>query len=434
MSRIQSVSARAVWDSRGLPTVEAEVTLESGMVGRAIAPAGASTGAGEARELRDGGTRLRGLGVQQAVLRVNSEISPLLQGHDIFDQAGIDAAMVAADGTPDKSRLGGNSLTAVSLAALWAASQEKGQPLWRYLAGDRPVGLPLPQIQVFGGGAHARGSVDVQDFLAIPHGATSFAQSLEWVAEVYQAAGMALASRGKTLAVADEGGYWPQFGSNEGAIEALVHAIERAGFRPGADLSIGLDLASTQYFADDKYHWRSESRSFTREQLLEVYAQWVDRYPIVSMEDGFAEDDIEGMRAMTARLGHRLQIVGDDFFVTNARRIDERAPRGACNAVLIKPNQIGTVTETRQAIEAAARHKLGCIVSARSGETEDVSIVHLAVGWGVAQLKVGSFARSERMAKWNEGLRIEQSLARPNAYPQAGIFPWLQARPRAASA
>jgi len=425
MSRINTVAGRAVWDSRGFPTVEAEVTLESGVVGRAIAPAGASTGAGEARELRDGGTRLRGLGVQQAVQRINGEISPLLKGFDIFNQAAIDAAMIAADGTPDKSRLGGNSLTAVSLAALWAAANEKRLPLWRYLAGSEPVGLPLPEIQIFGGGAHARGSVDLQDFLAIPNGATSFAQSLEWIAEVYYAAGRALASQGKTLAVADEGGYWPQFGSNEGAIEALVRAIESAGFKPGADISIGLDLASTQYFADDKYHWRSESRSFTREQLLDVYAQWVDSYPIVSMEDGFAEDDVDGMRAMTARLGHRLQIIGDDFFVTNARQIEERAALGACNAVLIKPNQIGTVTETRNAIDVATQHKLGCIVSARSGETEDVSIVHLAVGWGVAQLKVGSFARSERMAKWNEGLRVEQSLAQPNVYPQPRIFPWM---------
>jgi enolase len=425
MSRINTVAGRAVWDSRGFPTVEAEVTLESGVVGRAIAPAGASTGAGEARELRDGGTRLRGLGVQQAVQRINGEISPLLKGFDIFNQAAIDAAMIAADGTPDKSRLGGNSLTAVSLAALWAAANEKRLPLWRYLAGSEPVGLPLPEIQIFGGGAHARGSVDLQDFLAIPNGATSFAQSLEWIAEVYYAAGRALASQGKTLAVADEGGYWPQFGSNEGAIEALVRAIESAGFKPGADISIGLDLASTQYFADDKYHWRSESRSFTREQLLDVYTQWVDSYPIVSMEDGFAEDDVDGMRAMTARLGHRLQIIGDDFFVTNARQIGERAALGACNAVLIKPNQIGTVTETRNAIDVATRHKLGCIVSARSGETEDVSIVHLAVGWGVAQLKVGSFARSERMAKWNEGLRVEQSLAQPNVYPQPRIFPWM---------
>lgn len=426
MSAIQSVLGRAVWDSRGLPTVEAEVRLACGVVGRAIAPAGASTGAGEARELRDGGSRLRGLGVQLAVQRINQELSPLLQGRDIFDQAGIDSAMIAADGTPDKSRLGGNSLTAVSLAALWAASNARGLPLWQHLAGERVVGLPLPEIQIFGGGAHAKGSVDVQDFLAIPNGASSFEQSLEWIAEVYYAAGRALSSQGKNLGVADEGGYWPQFGSNEATIEALVKAIESAGFKPGTDISVGLDLASTQYFSDDKYHWRSESRSFTREQLLDVYALWLDRYPIVSMEDGFAENDIEGMRAMTERLGHRLQIVGDDFFVTNARQIDERAALGACNAVLIKPNQIGTVTQTRQAIEAAARHQLGCIVSARSGETEDISIVHLAVGWGVAQIKVGSFSRSERMAKWNEGLRIEESLAPARAYPQRGIFAWLE--------
>jgi len=425
MSQIQSVRARAVWDSRGCPTVEAEVRLASGVVGRAIAPAGASTGAGEAKELRDGGQRLKGLGVGRAVQAVHEVLAPALVGLDIGDQARIDAAICRADGTPDKSRTGGNSTTAVSLACLWAASRQADLPLWRYLSGSDAVGLPLPEIQIFGGGAHAKGSVDLQDFLAIPNGASSFTQSLEWVAEVYHAAGKALTQQGKNLGVADEGGFWPQFGSNEGAIEALVKAIEAAGFQPGRDVSIGLDLASTQYHDQGVYHWRSEKRSFDREQLLKLYTQWVNDYPIISMEDGFAEDDIEGMRAMTQALGHRLQIIGDDFFVTHAARVEERAGLGACNAVLIKPNQVGTVSEAQQAFAVANRLHLDSIISARSGETEDVSIVHMAVGWGVPQLKVGSFSRSERMAKWNEGLRIEQDLGACLAYPRAQLFPWL---------
>jgi enolase len=402
--------------------------LTTGVTGLAIAPAGASTGAGEAKELRDGGARFKGLGVDQAVKAVHEVIAPALIGMDINDQVGIDAAICRADGTPDKSRVGGNSTTAVSLACLWAASRQAHLPLWRYLSGSDEVGLPLPEIQIFGGGAHAKGSVDLQDFLAIPNGASSFTQSLEWVAEVYHAAGKALTQQGKNLGVADEGGFWPQFGSNEGAIEALVKAIEAAGFQPGRDVSIGLDLASTQYHDQGVYHWRSENRRFDRDQLLALYTRWADDYPIISMEDGFAEDDIEGMRAMTQVLGHRLQIIGDDFFVTHASRIEERARLGACNAVLIKPNQVGTVSETKQAFEVAQRLQLDGIISARSGETEDVSIVHMAVGWGVPQLKVGSFSRSERMAKWNEGLRIEQDLGRCLAYPRTHLFPWLPKR------
>ena len=428
MSQIQSVRARSVWDSRGYPTIEAEVRLTTGVTGRAMAPAGASTGAGEAKELRDGGARLKGLGVDLAVNAVHEVIAPALTGMDINDQVGIDAAICSADGTPDKSRVGGNSTTAVSLACMWAASRQAQLPLWRYLSGSDEVGLPLPEIQIFGGGAHAKGSVDLQDFLAIPNGASSFTQSLEWVAEVYHAAGKALTQQGKNLGVADEGGFWPQFGSNEGAIEALVKAIEAAGFQSGRDVSIGLDLASTQYHDNGVYHWRSENRRFDRDQLLDLYTRWAHDYPIISMEDGFAEDDIEGMRAMTQALGHRLQIIGDDFFVTHAPRIEERAGLGACNAVLIKPNQVGTVSETKQAFDVAQRLQLDGIISARSGETEDVSIVHMAVGWGVPQLKVGSFSRSERMAKWNEGLRIEQDLGLCLAYPRAHLFPWLAKR------
>ena len=426
MSSIQSVQARSVWDSRGCPTIEAVVTLTDGTTASAIAPAGASTGSGEARELRDGGTALKGLGVRAAVEATHQILAPALLGMDISDQAAIDQAMLAADGTSNKSRVGGNSMTAVSLACLWAASKHAGQPLWQYLRGDQQAGLPLPEIQIFGGGAHAKGSVDLQDFLVVANGSTSFEQALEWTAEIYLAAGKMLAQQGKMLGVADEGGYWPQFGSNEAAIAALLDAIVMAGLRPGQDVSIALDLASTQYFDGSRYHWRSEGRSFDRDQLLATYARWADQYPIISMEDGFAEDDIDGMRSMTELLGHRMQIIGDDFFVTHAPRIRERAGQGACNAVLIKPNQVGTVTETRQALDEANRLGLDSIISARSGETEDVSIVHLAVGWGVPQLKVGSFARSERMAKWNEGLRIEQSAARTLPFPSPALFPWTQ--------
>jgi len=425
MSRIRSVQARSVWDSRGLPTVEAQVTLSSGKSGRAIAPAGASTGSGEAQELRDGGHRFKGLGVDQAVRLVNELVAPALMGLDIHDQALIDNTLCKLDGSPNKSRLGGNSTTAVSLACLWAASAAADLPLWRYLSGSDDVSLPLPEIQIFGGGAHAKGSVDLQDFLALPHGASNFSESLAWVAEVYHAAGKGLRQQGKNLGVADEGGFWPQFGSNEGAIEALLKAIELAGFTPGKHVSIGLDLAATQYHDNGLYHWRSENRSFSNDQLLQVYERWVNDYPIVSMEDGFSEDDIEGMRHMTTRLGDRLQIIGDDFFVTHAARIAERAAQGACNAVLIKPNQVGTITETLQALTTAKQHQLDSIISARSGETEDVSIVHLAVGWGVPQLKVGSFSRSERMAKWNEGLRIEASLGRTSGFSSKNLFSWL---------
>ena len=424
-THITHVHARRIWDSRGRPTVEVDVMLQDGSKGTGMAPAGASRGSREALELRDGGELLNGLDVSQAVSQVNHVIAPSLVGMDALNQSQADQMMIELDGTPNKSRLGANGMIATSLAIAQAAAESQGQALWQYLSQGQTVRLPLPQIQIFGGGAHAKGSVDLQDFLAIPNGASSFTQSLEWVAEVYHAAGKALTQQGKNLGVADEGGFWPQFGSNEAAIEALVKAIESAGFQPGRDVSIGLDLASTQYHDNGVYHWRSENRYFDRDQLLDLYTRWAHDYPIISMEDGFAEDDIEGMCAMTHVLGHRLQIIGDDFFVTHAPRIEARARLGACNAVLIKPNQVGTVSETKQAFEVTQQLHMDGIISARSGETEDVSIVHMAVGWGVAQLKVGSFSRSERMAKWNEGLRIEQDLGRCLAYPRTHLFPWL---------
>lgn len=418
MNIITAVRARRVWDSRGKPTVEAEVTLASGATGRAITPAGASTGSGEARELRDGGKALRGLDVQQAVRNVNGPIAGALRGMSAADQAAVDAALIRLDGTADKSRLGGNAIVAVSLACLHAAAAEARVPLWKHVAAGRRVALPVPEIQIFGGGAHARGRVDLQDYMVVCPGAGSFAEALEFTAEVYYAAGARLAKKGALQGVADEGGYWPSFKSNEEGLIELVRAIEDAGFRPGADVAIALDIAATQLQQSDRYVLALENRTLSAEQFGVMLERWVDAYPIVSIEDPFAENDSEAMCAFTKRVGHRIQVVGDDYFVTDAARIAAGAIAGACNTVLIKPNQIGTVSEAFAAVTAAQAAGYGAIVSARSGETEDVSIVHLAVGWGVPQLKVGSFSRSERMVKWNEGLRIEEALG-----PQALPFP-----------
>ena len=425
MSAIAKVHARRVWDSRGKPTVEAEVILASGdgriITGRAITPAGASTGSGEAKELRDGGKALRGLDVQQAVRNVNGPIADALRGMDALDQAAVDAAMIRLDGTPDKSRLGGNAIVAVSLACLHAAAAFAGVPLWKHLAAGRRVAMPVPEIQIFGGGAHARGRVDLQDYMVVCPGAGSFAESLEMTAEVYYAAGARLAKKGALQGVADEGGYWPSFKSNEEGLIELTRSIEDAGFRPGKDVAIALDIAATQLQQAGRYALPLENRTLSAQQFGVMLERWVDAYPIVSIEDPFAETDADAMKAFTRRMGHRIQIVGDDFFVTDAKRI--ASANGACNAVLIKPNQIGTVTEAYAAVEAAKAAGYGAIVSARSGETEDVSIVHLAIGWGVPQLKVGSFSRSERMVKWNEGLRIEEELgSSAQIYPAGRIY------------
>jgi enolase len=403
---IIEVRGRRVWDSRGRPTVEAEVVLAGGARGRAIAPAGASRGAHEAVDLRDGGARLGGLDVARAVANVNGPIAQVLAGMEASDQASVDAALVARDGTPDKSRLGGNALVATSLAVLHAAAAAHGVPLYRHLAGDRPVRLPLPQIQIFGGGAHADRRVDVQDFMVIPVGAGDFAAALEMAAEVYRAAGELMRAANRLAGVADEGGWWPAFATNEEALDWLVRAIERAGLAPGDDVAIALDVAASEFGRGGRYRLGLEGRSLDSDALSELLLGWIARYPIASIEDPLAEDDADGLVRFTRAVGDRVQVVGDDFLVTSARRVAAAAAQGACNAVLVKPNQAGTVTEARAALEAARRAGWGAIVSARSGETEDVSIAHLAVGWDAAQLKVGSFARGERMAKWNEGLRI----------------------------
>jgi len=357
--------------------------------------------------------------VPRAVQNINTRIRDALRALSVSDQVALDRRLIELDGTADKSRLGANAIVAVSLACAHAAAAAAKMPLWRHLAGERRVALPVPQIQIFGGGAHARGRVDVQDYMVICIGAGSFAEALEWTAQVYAAAGARLAKKGALQGVADEGGYWPAFKSNEEALAELVGAIADAGLEPGVDVSIALDLAATQLYRGGSYQFALDGRALSAEQLHAMLLRWIESYPIVSIEDPFAEHDAEAMRAFTEAAP--IQVVGDDFFVTSAAKL--RNAQGACNAILLKPNQVGTVTETLACWEAARAMGYGAIVSARSGETEDVSIVHLAVGWGVPQLKVGGFSRSERMAKWNEGLRIEGALGgKALPYPARKLF------------
>jgi enolase len=417
--RIERIVGRRVWDSRGRPTVEAEIFLDNGASGRAIAPAGASTGTHEAVELRDGGEAFGGFGVVRATANINDEIAAALRSMPIADQTAIDRRLIELDGTPNKARLGGNATIAVSMAALHAGAAATGELLWRVAAEGGPVTLPMPMIQIFGGGAHAGRRVDIQDFLIIPVGAASFDEALVMTARVYRAAGEIMASRGRLRGVADEGGWWPEFASNAEALDTLVEAIERASLAPGRDVGIAIDVAASQFYSGGRYRLAADRVELETGELIELLAGWCRRYPIVSVEDPVAEDDDTGMISFTAKLGDRIQIIGDDYLVTSAARVATAASRGACNAVLLKPNQAGTVTETKAALAAARAAGWRTIVSARSGETEDVTIVHLAVGWNAGQLKVGSFARSERMAKWNEGLRIEAALG-----PVAPFHTW----------
>lgn len=407
--KIEKVVGRRVWDSRGRPTVEAEVFLAGGAVGRSIAPAGASTGSGEAVDLRDGGAAFGGMDVTGAVAAVSGEISGVIRGFDARDQVGVDKAMIEADGTENRGRFGANAIVAVSMATAWAAAEQSKEPLWRYL-GSGAVQMPLPEIQIFGGGAHAGRRVDVQDFLIVCPGAETFAQALDWTAEVYRAAGSLMEEQGKLMGVADEGGFWPAFDRNEEALDALSLAIQRAGFRAPDEVAIALDIASSEFGHGGQYKLALEARNLSSGEMVDLIHDWTRRYPIVSVEDPLSEDDWDGMAQLTRRIGKDIQIVGDDFLVTDAMRVKRAASTGACNTVLLKPNQRGTLTETLAAWKAAKASGFGAIVSARSGETEDVTIIHLAIGWGVPQFKVGSFTRSERMAKWNEALRIEEAL------------------------
>jgi len=419
---IKSILARRVWDSRGRPTVEAEVVLNDGSLGRAIAPAGASKGTREALELRDGGDRFGGLDVMRAVGHVNGEISNALVGTKADNQSALDQALIDLDGTINKSRLGANATLAVSMAAAHAMAAASDMPLYRYLGNGKIGRLPMPQIQIFGGGAHAGRRVDVQDFMVVCPGASSFAQALEWTAEVYRHAGLLMAQRGSLFGVADEGGWWPDFSSNEQALEMLVLAIERAGFIPGDQVAIALDIAASEFGQQGQYRLGLESRELDSDGMIEMLLRWVGKYPIVSIEDPLAEDDSVGFARFTKAIGHRLQIVGDDFLVSNSNLIREAANLGAANTVLLKPNQRGTLSETLEAWKVAQELGYSAIVSARSGETEDTTIVDLAIGWNVGQLKVGSFARSERMVKWNHALRIEEQLGAQARFAGSSVF------------
>ena len=424
-ARIERVKARRVWDSRGRPTIEVDVTVTGGFVGRAIAPAGASTGSGEAVDLRDGGAAFGGLDVARAVAAVNGDISRRLTGMDVSAQAVIDRKLIELDGTPGKSRLGSNAIIATSMAVAHAAAAAEGVPLWQYLAGGRtPGALPLPEIQILGGGAHAHRRLEVQDFMVIAVGAEDYGTALDWTAEVYRAAGKLLSASGRISGVADEGGFWPAFDSNEEALDLLLRAIESAGFTPGEDVAISLDIAASQFGGKGQYVLTSEGRRLDTDGMIELLLGWLRRYPIVAIEDPLAEDDAAGIAAFTRAAGKSVEVVGDDFLCTDPNRIAAAAEMGACNAALIKPNQIGTLTETKAALDAARASGWNAIVSARSGETEDVTIVHLAVGWGIEQLKVGSFTRSERMAKWNEGLRLGEVLPTGFALPSRDRFRW----------
>jgi enolase len=421
-TRIAFVHGRRVWDSRGRPTVEADVLLEGGAVGRGIAPAGASTGTNEALDLRDGGAAFGGYDVTRAVGHVNTEIARALTGLNAAEQEAVDAKLATLDGTPSKSRLGANALIAVSIATAHAAAAAAGEPLFRYLGGAEATTLPLPMVQIFGGGAHAARRIDLQDCLVVCPAARSFAEALDWTAEVYRAAGALMAEDGNLAGVADEGGWWPTFPSNEAAVETLVRAIQRAGFKPGPQVAIALDVAATELGRGGKYRLGLENRELDTDGMIRMLADWVKSYPIVSIEDPLGEDDDAGFAAFTAEVGRSVQVVGDDFLASQAERVREAALRGTVNAVLLKPNQRGTLSELREAWDAAREANMAGIVSARSGETEDTTIVHLAVGWGVGQLKVGSFARGERMAKWNEALRIEEALGARAKFAGAAVL------------
>jgi enolase len=412
---ITDILARRVWDSRGRPTVEAEIVLSDDHTGRAIAPAGASRGGREALELRDGGDKFGGLGVDKAVAAVLEVIRPALIGMHAEDQTRIDERLIALDGTPQKSKLGGNATIAVSMAASHAAAASQSVPLWRNLAHGNEPQLPMPMVQLFGGGAHAGRRIDLQDFLIVPLAARSFDEAMAIVAEVYRAGGALMAELGRLRGVADEGGWWPEFASNEEALERMLQAIERAKFRPGADVGIAIDVAASQFGAVGCYRLTADNEELSTEAFVARLADWCARYPIVSVEDPVADDDNAGIQMFTRAVGEGVQVIGDDYLVTNAERVRAAAASGACNAALIKPNQAGTLTETKAAFDAAREAGWKTIISARSGESEDVTVVHLAVGWRADQLKVGSFARSERMAKWNEGIRIEEATRAPFA-------------------
>ena len=414
---ITHVHAREIMDSRGNPTLEAEVTLSSGQIGRAAVPSGASTGTREAVELRDGDkTRYGGKGVRKAVANVNDIIAPNLLGFDSVDQRGLDARLIALDGTENKAKLGANALLGVSLANAHALAKTRGMPLWRMLAGSRAAQLPLPMMNIINGGAHADNNVDMQEFMVLPVGAASFSEALRCGAEIFHALKGVLRGRGLATAVGDEGGFAPDLKSNVEAIEVILEAIHKAGYRPGDDVTLGLDVASSEFFKDGRYHLQSENRYLSSEQFCEYMENWVRQYPIVTIEDGMAENDWAGWKHMTERLGKRIQLVGDDLFVTNTEIFKQGIDQGIANSILIKVNQIGTLTETLDAIAMAESAGYTSIVSHRSGETEDTTIADISVATTASQIKTGSLCRTDRVAKYNQLLRIEEALGSEASY------------------
>ena len=412
MTTIVGVRAGGGLDSRGFPTVEAEVELEGGARGRAMVPSGASTGTHEALELRDGGKRYLGKGVRRAVENVNERIAPELVGMDALDQEGVDRAMLELDGTPNKANLGANAVLAVSLAVARAAAEALGLPLYRYLGGVQGVTLPVPLMNVINGGKHADNRVDFQEFMLVPAGAGSFAEALRIGAEVFHTLKAVLKEKGYSTNVGDEGGFAPDLRSNEEAVELLLLAIERAGYTPGQEVSLALDPATSELYRDGKYHLEGEGKVLSSEEMVAFWEAWVEKYPIRSIEDGLAEDDWEGWRLLTERLGGKVQLVGDDLFVTNPERLRAGIERGVANAILVKVNQIGTLSETLEAIRLAQRSGYRAVISHRSGETEDSFIADLAVAVNAGQIKTGSLSRSDRLAKYNQLLRIEEELGR----------------------
>jgi enolase len=410
VSSIEQVIGREVLDSRGNPTVEVDVLLDSGAMGRAIVPSGASTGTFEAAELRDGGDRYRGKGVTRAVDNVNGEIADFLEGADALDQRGIDLALIDADGTPNKTRLGANATLGVSLATAKAAADELGLPLFRYVGGADGHVMPVPMMNVINGGVHADNSIDFQEFMILPVGAASFSEALRWGVETYHALAGVLKERGHSTAVGDEGGFAPNLGSNEEAVQVLLEGIERTGRSPGTDIAIAMDPASSEVYKDGAYVLAGEGRSLSTDEMVAYWVELIGRYPIVSLEDGMAEDDWEGWGALTSAVGDRVQLVGDDLFVTNQERLSRGIDAGVANAVLIKPNQIGTLTETLGTMSMATRAAYACVMSHRSGETEDATIADLAVATNCGQIKTGAPARSDRVSKYNQLLRIEEML------------------------
>ncbi len=422
MSQIEHVHARQILDSRGNPTVEVELSLRSGAWGRAAVPSGASTGEYEATELRDGGDAYLGKGVTKAVGNVNGEIATAVRGRDATNQAGIDRLLIELDGTPSKSRLGANAILAVSLAAAHAAAAEERQPLWRYLGGDAAHILPVPMMNVLNGGAHADNKVDFQEFMIVPWGARSFSECLRMGAEVFHHLKKTLHDRGLGTAVGDEGGFAPDLASNEAALEVLMAGVRAAGYTPGEDVAIALDPATSEIYENGRYVLEHEGRSLSAAELADYWADLAARYPIVSIEDGMDEGDWDGWATLTQRLGDKLQLVGDDLFVTNSQRLRRGIDQRTANSILIKVNQIGTLTETLDAIKMAREAGYSAVMSHRSGETEDVTIADLAVATGCGQIKTGAPSRSDRVAKYNQLLRIEEALGADAAFPGRSAF------------